>query len=197
MKKLIQLAIALLVIPATAWAGSSPVTFDMVVSAGARGCVPNASGTVTIASIGLVEHMHVSVSGLPPNTEFAFFVTQLPTAPFGISWFQGRIETNHHGQGSQTFVGTFSSDTFTVAPGSGPAPVVHNGPFPDASLNPPFNPIQMYHLGLWFGSPNAAAAAGCPAVVTPFNGEHDAGLQVLNTGNFRTDRGPLREVTPL
>ena len=196
MKKLIQLAIALLAIPASAWAGSTPVTFDMLVSLGARGCVPNARGTVTITSVGPVEHMHVSVAGLPPNTEFAFFVTQLPTAPFGMSWLQGRIQTNHLGQGSQTFVGTFSIETFSVAPGVGPAPAVHFGPFPDATLNPPFNPIQMYHLGLWFGSSHAAAAAGCPAIVTPFNGAHDAGLQVLNTAHFRDDQGPLRGVTP-
>ena len=197
MKKLIQLAMALLAIPASAWAGSTPVTFDMLVSGGARGCVPNARGTVTITSVGLVEHMHVSVSGLPPNTEFAFFVTQLPTAPFGMSWLQGRIKTNHLGQGSQTFVGTFSIETFTVAPGAGPAPVVHFGPFPDASLNPPMNPIHLYHVGLWFGSPAAAVAAGCPNVVTPFDGEHDAGLQVLNTRHYPDDHGPLRAVTPL
>jgi len=196
MNKLIQVAIALLVIPASAWADLTPVTFGMVVSAGARGCVPDARGTVTITSVGLVEHMHVSVSGLPPNTEFALFVTQVPRPPFGVTSFQGRIETNHLGQGSQTFVGSFSNETFTVAPGSAPAPSVFNGPFPDATLNPSFNPIQMYHLGLWFGSSHAAAAAGCPAVVTPFNGAHDAGLQVLNTSHFRDDQGPLRGVTP-
>ena len=197
MKKLIQLAIALLAIPASAWAGSTPVTFDMLVSLGAQRCVPNARGTVTITSVGPVEHMHVSVSGLPPNTEFAFFVHQLPTAPFGMSWLQGRIQTNHLGQGSQTFVGTFSIETFTVAPGVGPAPAVHFGPIPDATRNPAMNPIHMYHVGLWFGSHAAAVAAGCPNVITPFDGEHDAGLQVLNTRHYPDDHGPLRAVTPL
>lgn len=81
-----------------------------------------------------------------------------------------------------------------MAPGSVPAPVVFNGPFPDASLNPPFNPIQMYHLGLWFDSPTDAQMAGCPATVTLFNGEHNAGIQVLNTSNFPDDHGPLRDV---
>jgi hypothetical protein len=28
---------------------------------------------------------------------------------------------------------------------------------------------------------------------TPFNGEHNAGLQVLNTSNFPDDHGPLRD----
>ena len=66
--------------------------------------------------------------------------------------------------------------------------------FPDGSVNPPFNPIQMYHLGLWFDSPQAAQAAGCPATETPFNGEHNAGIQVLNTSNFADNQGPLRGV---
>jgi hypothetical protein len=32
--------------------------------------------------------------------------------------------------------------------------------------------------------------------VTPFNGEHNAGIQVLNTSNFADDHGPLRQVNP-
>ena len=65
-----------------------------------------------------------------------------------------------------------------------------------ASLNPSFNLIQMYHLGLRFDSPTDAQAAGCPATVTPFNEEHAAGIQVLNTSNFPDDHGPLRDVNP-
>jgi hypothetical protein len=53
----------------------------------------------------------------------------------------------------------------------------------------------MYHLGLWAGSPQVAQAAGCPATVTPFNGEHNAGIQLLNTSNFGDDQGPLRQVS--
>jgi hypothetical protein len=168
--------------------------FPMVVSAGAGACLPKASGRVTIHSIGPVETMHVLVTGLPPKTEFDFFVIQVPKAPFGMSWYQGDIETDGHGNGHATFIGRFSIETFVVAPGSAPAPVVFNGPFPDASLNPPTNPIQMYHLGLWFGSPADAQKAGCPGTVTPFNGEHDAGIQVLNTSNFPDASGPLRNV---
>jgi hypothetical protein len=168
--------------------------FPMVVSGGASACLPKASARVTIHSTGPVEIMHVLVTGLPPKTDFDFFVLQVPKAPFGMSWYQGDIETDRHGNGHGTFVGRFSIETFVVAPGSAPAPVVFNGPFPDASLNPPTNPIQMYHLGLWFNSPADAQKAGCPGTVTPFNGEHDAGIQVLNTSNFRDDFGPLRNV---
>jgi hypothetical protein len=138
--------------------------------------------------------MRVEVDGLPPNTDFDFFVLQVPKAPFGISWYQGDIHTDKNGRGSGRFIGRFSIETFAVAPGSAAAPVVFDGPFLDANTNPSFSPIQMYHLGLWFNSPKDASAAGCAATVTPFNGEHNAGIQVLNTSNFADDQGPLRKV---
>ena len=83
--------------------------------------------------------------------------------------------------------GASTCETFIVAqpPGGQPAPVVHNQPpFPDASMNPATEPIHTYHLGLWFGSPSAAQAAGCPNTVTRFNGDHNAGIQALSTRNF-------------
>ena len=185
-----------LLFTASPLAAADSFTFDLVVSAGAKACLPNATAKVSITPVGPVEIMEVSVDGLPPKTGFDFFVIQVPKAPFGISWYQGDIETDKNGRGHRRFVGRFSIETFAVAPGSAPAPIVFNGPFPDASLNPPFNPIQMYHLGLWFDSPEAAQAIGCPAAVTPFNGQHNAGIQVLNTSNFADDQGPLRKVNP-
>jgi hypothetical protein len=52
----------------------------------------------------------------------------------------------------------------------------------------------MYHLGLWFNSASDAAKAGCPATQTGFNGEHNAGIQVLNTSNFSLLAGPLIKI---
>jgi hypothetical protein len=171
--------------------------FDMIVSAGAATCLPHAKGEVHVVSLGPVEVMEVSVSGLPPNTDFDFFVIQLPIAPFGLSWYQGDIETNDEGKGRELFIGRFSIETFIVAPGQGDAPVVHHdGMFPDADTNPPTAPVHTFHLGLWFNSPEDAAAAGCPGGTTPFNGEHNAGIQVLNTNNFPPDHGPLRDLQP-
>ena len=188
------LGLLLTVHPLSADDDKNTLTFNMVVSAGAKTCLPKAAATVTITPGGSADLMDVTVQGLPPNTDFDYFVIQVPTAPFGVSWYQGDINTDKNGRGHSHYAGRFSIETFAVAPGSAPAPVVFNGPFPDASANPPFNPIQMYHLGLWFDSAQAAQAAGCPATETPFNGEHNAGIQVLNTSNFPEDQGPLRGV---
>src|SRR6516164_7976317 len=157
---------------------------------------PNAHGRVKIESVGPVEIMDVKVEGLPPNTDFDFFVIQVPTAPFGLAWYQGDIETNARGIGYGRFIGRFSIETFIVATApSAPAPnVFDEGPFPDATFNPTTNPVQLYHLGLWFNDPNDAKNAGFPATVTPFNGEHNAGVQILDTSNYPTLQGPLIKV---
>jgi hypothetical protein len=73
---------------------------------------------------------------------------------------------------------------------------VHNNALPDATSNPATGPIHTFHLGLWFNDPADAVKAGCPGTVTPFNGEHNAGIQVLSTRNFANDQGPLRQLTP-
>ena len=94
---------------------------------------------------------------------------------------------------------------FIIAPGVAPAPQVFTDPpFPDALQNPKTvgpdgqtpGPVQTYHLGLWFNSPVDAQNVGCPNTVTPFNGEHNAGIQVLNTSNFPDDQGPLINLRP-
>jgi len=191
------LAAALLLAFASMTAAAQNITFSMVRSAGATNgnCIPNARGRVTINSLGNVEVMHVEASGLPPKTEFDAFVIQLPNSPFGLSWYQGDLTTDERGVGVADFVGRFSIETFIVAPGSGSAPVVHNnGPFPDANVNPATAPVHTFHIGLWFGSPEAASAAGCPATPTPFNGDHNAGIQALSTRNFPNDGGPLRSL---
>jgi hypothetical protein len=64
----------------------------------------------------------------------------------------------------------------------------------DATQNPKTDPVQTYHLGLWFNNPKDVVNAGGPGTVTPFNGEHNAGVQVLNTSEFPNIEGPLKRV---
>ena len=190
------LATGLLLTAAGLTAAAQNTTFNMVRSAAttAANCIPGATARVTINSLGTVEVMHMEASGLPPLTEFDAFVIQLPNAPFGLSWYQGDLTTDENGRGVADFIGRFSIETFIVAPGSGPAPVVHTAPIPDANSNPATGPVHTFHVGLWFGSPDAAAAAGCPNTVTPFNGDHNAGIQALSTRNYGNLNGPLRQI---
>jgi hypothetical protein len=181
----------------TVLASTTRTTFNIVRSKGAvaANCLVNAKARGTIQSLGPVERLTIEVEGVPPHTDFDVFVIQVPNSPFGIAWYQGDLKTDGHGQGSQSFLGRFSIETFAVATGTASAPVVFTaGALPDASSNPPFNPIHTYHLGLWFNSPAEAVAAGCPNTETPFNGPHDAGIQALSTNNFPDDHGPLRTI---
>jgi hypothetical protein len=54
--------------------------------------------------------------------------------------------------------------------------------------NPVAAPVHMYHLGMWFSDAADAAAAGCPSTVTPFDGDHQAGIQVLKYEQFSVPR---------
>ena len=186
----ISLALGALFIGGSMSAAAAPFAFDMAVSAAAAGCLPNARGHVTIRDAGANQRMQVRVNGLPPHTEFAFFVLQVPTGPFGMSWYQGDIVTDDTGSGSQQFFGIFSRELFVFAPATRAAPQTDSF---DAVTNPVTAPVHTYHLGLWFSDPADAAAAGCPGTVTPFEGNHQAGIQVLNTSNFGTEAagGPL------
>jgi hypothetical protein len=174
--------------------------FDLIRSKGLANfpaVLPSAHGQVKIESVGPVEIMKVKVWGLPPNTDFDLFVIQVPNKPFGMAWYQGDIETNKNGVGYGEFIGRFNIETFMVAQDIAPAPADpfhdHNR-VPDATTNPKTNPIQMYHIGLWFNNPKDLEKLGGPGGITPFNGEHDAGGQILNSGEFADTDGPLNRI---
>jgi len=169
------------------------ISFGLRRSEGAaETCIASkASGKVTISEQVLFQNMHIEVSNLPKNKDFTVFLIQVPNAPFGLAWYQGDIRTNNKGKGVADLTGIFSIETFIVAVGSAPAPK----DFPDnATSNPATPPIEIHHMGIWFADPADAAAAGCPSTVTPFDGDHEAGIQVLNTGGFPDGHGPLSKL---
>ena len=172
---------------------SDSLAFDMAVSVAAATCLPNAHGHVTVRNAGANQRMQVRVNGLPPHTDFSFFVLQVPTGPFGMSWYQGDIVTDDTGSGSQQFFGIFSRELFVFAPATRNAP--QTDPGIDAVTNPATAPVHTYHLGLWFSNTTDASNAGCPDTPTPFEGNHQAGIQVMNTSNFGTEAadGPLAQ----
>ena len=179
-------------------AGGAPpdrsISFQMVRSAASvnAGCVPDAKADVSVTSKGSVEVMNVKAEGLPPKTEFDLFVIQVPNSPFGLSWYQGDVETNGAGKANATFVGRFSIETFIVAPGGGqPAPTPHPA---DADTNPATPPVHTFHLGLWFNSGTDAAAVGCPNVGHAVQRRPHRRSPVLSTQQFAPTEGPLGQL---
>src|SRR5215208_3825707 len=194
MRKLSIIAVLSLLVVALASAAAFAVdstTFNMVRSqaAVANDCLEGAKAHVDVRTTPTDQQiMDVSVNHAPKNTEFELFVTQQPNSPFGVSWYQADFTTNNQGQGEVRARGIFSEELFAVAPGSMKAPQVDDK---DAKKNPEFKPVHTFHLGLWFGSPEEADDAGCSGTVTPFDGDHEAGIQAFSTRNFPKLEGPL------
>jgi hypothetical protein len=155
--------------------------------------VRNAQERIKIESVGPVEIMDVIVEGLPPNTDLDFFVVQIQNAGFGLSWYgaisrlivmasamagssAASILRPSSCRPQASLLGSRSTTRFRTSPG------------------PTIGPIHTYHLGLWFNSAEDAKKAGGLGTVTPFYGEHNAGVQVLNTSNFQDLGGPLINV---
>ena len=186
------LGLAVLAGASSADAASSKL-FSMVRTNGLPAtCAPNATARVFIKTLDFAEQLDIRVSGFPPHTALDLFALQVPNFPFGIGWYIGDLETDGNGTIKKTFISRFNRETFAVAVGTPTvAPKVHAT---DGVNNPVFKPVHTLHLGAWFNSPADAVRAGCPGATTPFNGEHNAGVQVLNTGTFPNNNGPLRSI---
>jgi len=166
-----------------AQAAGPGASFDLVAGPGIASCLPSARGHVALAQGPENDVMTLAVEGLPPDTGFDLFITQLPHKPFGLSWYQSDLQTGDDGTGSVTVRGVLDVETFTVATASRPVP-----------------PTHQFHLGLWFDDPAVPFNIGCERgetspLVTPFNGAQHAGIQALTTAYFPDGAGPLKAVT--
>ena len=169
--------------PVTSARTSGPFTFRLVPSPNIKSCLPHAGGNVTITPGKQNDKMKVWIHGMPKNAEFDLFVIQQPNKPFGVSWYQTDVNANSNGVGFASVRGIFDRETFSVSPGG----------------TTTFAPTHQFHLGLWFNDPQLPFKLGCEPgqaapVVTPFNGEQHAGIQVLNTAEFPDNAGPLSHV---
>jgi len=169
--------------PVTSASSHRAVSFALVPSPGIQSCLPHARGVVTIIPGSQNDLMDVTISGMPSHAEFDLFVIEQPNKPFGVSWYQTDVDANGNGVGHASVRGIFDRETFSVSPGG----------------TTTFGATHQFHLGLWFNDPSLPFKLGCepgqPApVVTPFNGEQHAGIQVLNTAEFPVGAGPLSHV---
>jgi len=163
---------------------SGTFTFALKASPGIAACLPHARGQAWITPNSLNDTMKVELWGMPAHAQFDLFVIQMPNKPFGISWYQSDINVGANGSGIATVQGIFDKETFSVSPGG----------------TTTFKPTHQFHLGVWFNDPNLPFKIGCEPgatapVVTPFNGEQHAGIQVVNTAQFPANAGPLSHVS--
>lgn len=174
----------------------TPTTFPLTRPIGVdTECAPHAFGLARVSAGEEADILEIGVVGMPKNSNVEVFAIQVPGFPFGLSWYVGDIKTDSYGVGVARYVSRFNEEIFAVAPGLAVAPQIHDNPIADAADNPATAPIHTYHIGIWFDSAEDAVAAGCAGATTPFNGEHNAGVQVLNTAIYPDQQGPLLDPT--
>jgi hypothetical protein len=134
-------------------------------------CLPDAKARVTVLpkeDVRGVDTLDLKAEGLPANTTFTVFLTELPTAPFGAAEYVGDFTTNAAGRGSLR-VDTIVEEAFsTTLVGS------------DRVRK------ELNHVVIWFADP--AADDICPGPlttgVTPFDGDGEAGTAALSSRSF-------------
>jgi len=156
-------------------------------------CLKGASANVKVTDAGQGnQNLDVTLNNAAKKTDFTVFLLQQPDSPFGVSWYQGDISTDKQGNGKGRFVGIFNDEVFAIALGAVDVPQVD--PKDQKMKNPTFDPVHTFHLGVWFADPKEGKAAGCSPkglTVTPFDGDHEAGIQALSTRKFPALKGPL------
>ena len=172
---------------------ASETRFRLVKTNGlAPTCAPHAKAWAKLETLGFAEKLTISVEGFKPGTPLVLFALQVPNFPFGLGWYLSDLEVGYDGKVTKSIITRLNDETFAVAIGKAPAPTPHG--HADGATNPVFPPVHTFHLGIWFDSVEAGAENGCIGGPTPFNGDHTAGVQVLNTGTFPNKAGPLSKI---
>jgi len=171
------------------------ITFPLFINPGVGPCV-NFSATKTAHVNATVlrnsqnDSMTLHLGGFKPGLDFDLFTVQrsnqdatgAPAAgftSFGLAWYQSDIHIGSKGTGSVTVKTILLDQIF--------------GFDPDVALAP----TNTFHVGFWFNDPHVPFDGGCEAghatpIVTPFNGEHQAGpLAFITRPDATTGLGPL------
>jgi hypothetical protein len=134
-------------------------------------CLPNAAGDVTVfhkEDVLGTDTLHLNVSGLPANTDFAAFLTSadaFATPAFGAANYIGDFTTNAAGIGSLK-VDTIVAEAFVST----------------LVTNPPGRVrADLDHLVFWFANPDQVPACFNFSGFTPFDGDGHAGPAAMSS----------------
>ncbi len=134
-------------------------------------CMPRARVKVTVKSttdrLGF-DKFKVRARHLPPNRDFTVFLLETAGAPFGAAEYIGDITTNKNGNADNTFR------------------LIVDEAFSSTLVTGRRVRVDLNRVGMWFADP--ADDDFCPAApgvngVTPFDGDHEAGVQAFNSAN--------------
>ena len=148
----------------------APYKFNLVPASDAiKTCLPNASATVMVFPKGElrgVDTLDLKAEGLPPNTTFTVFLTQLANVPFGASQYIAEFTTNADGRGAVR-VDAIIEEAFAIV-----------GGVPGRQ--------ELNHIVIWFADPAGDDVCFGPGggPTTPFDGDGQAGGTVLSSKNF-------------
>jgi hypothetical protein len=135
-------------------------------SAALATCFPHASARVTVALTTEKkgkDTFEIEARGLKPRTDFTVFLVEQAGAPFGAAEYIGDFTTDRHGRGDNSYK-LIVEEAFAF----------NNATHTRTDLN---------SVGIWFADPkddDSCLGAGSP--VTGFDGDAEAGVQMLNSG---------------
>ena len=148
-----------------------PIRFTLVPASDAvANCFPNAKADVTViesADDRGTDSLHFKASGLPPNTDFVLFLTELPAPPFGAVQYIADYTTDDEGEGHVN-VKAIIAEAFSSQ--------VVSGSRVRVDLN---------HMVSWFADPagdDVCLGAG-QGPDSPFDGDGHAGTAALSSKN--------------
>jgi hypothetical protein len=129
-------------------------------------CFPHASAQVKVSLTTDKkgkDTFTIKARGLKPRTDFTVFLVEQAGAPFGAAEYIGDFTTNRHGQGDNSFK-LIVEEAFAF----------NNATHTRTDLN---------SVGVWFADPkDDDSCLGPNSPVTGFDGDADAGVQMLNSG---------------
>jgi len=135
-------------------------------SAALATCFPKAKAKVTVdltTDAKGKDTFSIAASGLKPRTDFTVFLLQQAGAPFGAAEYIGDFTTDRNGRGANTF-SLIVEEAFAF----------NNATGARTDLN---------SIGFWFADPkDDDGCLGAKSPVTGFDGDGEAGVQMMNSG---------------
>jgi len=150
---------------------SNKVEFDLAAASPAiAACLPNAKAKVEVqltTDAKGFDTFEIEGRGLFPNQAYTVFLLEQPGSPFGAAEYIGDFTTNGRGRGEGKFR-LIVEEAFSST--------IVGGNRVRAELN---------HVGFWTADATAddACFPGGGGPVTPFDGDNEAGAQVMNSAN--------------